>query len=276
MHDAPSVTFNCLCGKKYKYRSGLRRHHKTCNKEPPQNLTTIAPSSLIERLEKLELLMKENLERLNKMNQLGQLLNNIQTSNYQKHPILRCTQVTPDSTDIIVNPSEISTPYVQPISKTEFLNKCTDAVNITEFVQKIKYELSDLELLGQLGYVAGITRIFLNGWKTLEINKRPIWCSDEKREIIYLKIDGAWQKDDETLTHTKKVLFQIAKKFHAPLIEWRIKYPGYKNSEDSKSDEYQAMLHQALGGDNAHDDSVYNKIVRKIIHTISIKKSTVW
>ena len=94
-----------------------------------------------------------------------------------------------------------------------FLNeKCKDALNINDFVNSLKLTLEDLENVGDKGFVNGITRIFVNGLKQLDVCKRPIHCSDLKRETMYLKNENVWEKDNENKENMKKVIKQIANK----------------------------------------------------------------
>ena len=77
-----------------------------------------------------------------------------------------------------------------------FLNEdCKDAMNITDFVDSIKFQLADLEHMGKVGYVEGLSNIFIKNLKALDVTKRPVHCTDQKRETIYIKDDGVWTKE---------------------------------------------------------------------------------
>ena len=156
-----------------------------------------------------------------------------------------------------------------------FLNeKCKDALNISEFVNSLKLTLEDLENVGDKGFVDGITRIFVNGLKKLDVYKRPIHCSDLKRETMYLKNENVWEKDDENKEQMKKVIKQIANKNINKIYEWKDKYPDCKYSDSKKNDQYLKILLESFGSKTKEEDQLlYEKIIKNIAKETMIDKN---
>jgi hypothetical protein len=147
-----------------------------------------------------------------------------------------------------------------------FLNEtCKDAMNIMDFVESIKLQLSDLEKVGEVGYTQGISNIITTNLKALDVTQRPVHCTDKKRETMYIKDDDKWEKEDDKNTKLRKVIRRVANKNIDLLSSFREKYPDYKNSSSRISDKYDKIALEAMGGscDNEVDKE------EKIIHNIS-------
>jgi hypothetical protein len=146
-----------------------------------------------------------------------------------------------------------------------FLNEtCKDAMNIMDFVESIKLQLSDLEKVGELGYTQGISNIITTNLKALDVTQRPVHCTDKKRETMYVKDEDKWEKEDEQNTKLKKMIRHIENKNIKLLPSFREKYPEYKNSSSKISDKYDKIVLEAMGGAN----NTTNK-EEQIIHNIS-------
>lgn len=152
-----------------------------------------------------------------------------------------------------------------------FLNEtCKDAMNISEFVDSIKVQLCDLERLGEIGYVEGISNIITDKLRTLNISDRPVHCTDKKRETIYIKDDNCWQKEDEQKTRLRKVIKKIASKNYNLIPVYREKYNGCQYADSQYSDKYNKMVIEAMGGNGENDIDKENKIIRNISKNILI------
>ena len=151
-----------------------------------------------------------------------------------------------------------------------FLNEtCKNAMNITDFVDSIKLQLSDLMDVGELGYVEGISKIIVKNLNNLDETERPIHCTDKKRETMYIKDENQWEKEDENKTRLKKVVNRIADKNIRLLPQFREKYPEYKNSSSKISDNYDKMVIEVM----TIDDDKNEKIIKKISNATIINKS---
>ncbi len=155
-----------------------------------------------------------------------------------------------------------------------FLNeKCKDAMNIDEFVDSLKLNFNDLENVGELGFVKGISRIFINGLRELDVYKRPIHCSDLKREVIHLKEDGVWSKDNDNKDSMKKVVKMIANKNINKIYEWKEAYPTHRYSDDPKNDIYLKFLYQSMGARTKEEDIIYyEKVISNVAKEVTIDK----
>jgi hypothetical protein len=146
-----------------------------------------------------------------------------------------------------------------------FLNEtCKDAMNIMDFVDSIKLQLSDLEKVGELGYTEGISNIITNNLKALDITQRPVHCTDKKRETMYIKDEDKWEKEDDNKSKLKKVIKRVANKNIRLLPEFREKYPDYNNSSSIISDKYDHIVIEAMGGVGNDDLEKENKIIHNI------------
>jgi hypothetical protein len=155
-----------------------------------------------------------------------------------------------------------------------FLNEeCKDALNISEFVSSIKIQLEDLETTGQLGYVEGVSNIINRNLNDLDQTKRPIHCSDAKREVLYIKNDDQWIKENETKPILTKAIKQIANENIKQISEWRKKYPDCTKSESRKNDQYLNIVSNAMSGITTEEQlSNYEKIISRVAKEVVIEK----
>ncbi len=157
-----------------------------------------------------------------------------------------------------------------------FLNEtCKDAMNITEFVNSLKLNLMDLEKVGELGYAEGISRMFVNGLNELDITKRPIHCSDLKREIIHIKDQDKWERDTENQDRLKKAIRDLSNKNIMLLDDWRTENPGCHEYNHNKNDMYLRMMVETMGPGGGHAEKrEFNKIIRAVAKNTIIQKTT--
>jgi hypothetical protein len=158
-----------------------------------------------------------------------------------------------------------------------FLNEtCKDAMNIKDFVDSIKLQLQDLINVGNIGYVNGISNIIVRELKDLDITKRPIHCTDEKRNILYIKDENKWEKDDRENNKMKKSIRVIANKNIPLLKEYKTTYQDINDLNHSKkTDKYDKLVLEVMGGSG--DDELYKeeKIIKSILKNITINKNDV-
>jgi hypothetical protein len=154
-----------------------------------------------------------------------------------------------------------------------FLNEtCKDAMNITDFVDSIKLQLSDLERVGELGYVNGISNIIVKNLNELDVTKRPIHCADKKREILYVKDEDKWEKDEEK-KKIRKVIKRVASKNQRLLLKFKEVHPDCNTSTSKYSDQYNTIIVESMGGSGDNDLEKEEKIIKKITKEITIDKN---
>ena len=149
-----------------------------------------------------------------------------------------------------------------------FLNEtCKNAMNITDFVDSIKLQLSDLMEVGELGYVEGISKIIVKNLNNLDETERPVHCTDKKRETMYVKDQGEWNKEDDNKSHLRKAIIKVSDKNIRLLPQFREKYPEYKNSSSKVSDKYDKMVVEVMTVDQDKNE----KIIKNISKVTTIK-----
>jgi hypothetical protein len=154
-----------------------------------------------------------------------------------------------------------------------FLNEtCKDAMNIMDFVNTIQIQLSDLEKMGEIGYVQGLSNIITSNLKTLDFTQRPVHCMDQKRETIYIKDENKWEKEDDNKTKLRKIINRIAYKNIKLLPQFREKYPDYGDSTLKISDIYDKLVLEAMGGIGGNEINKENKIIHNISKCILVDK----
>jgi hypothetical protein len=235
--------YDCVCGKIYKERSGLWRHKQKCNgsTEKHKQVQQIDTNLIIELLKQNQELQKSLIE-LSKEKSITNNNNNI-TNN-------------------------------KTFNLHVYLNEdCKDALNINDFVSSIKVQLEDLEETGRLGYVEGVSRIINRTLGDLDQNKRPIQCSDLKRETLYIKDDDKWIKEGEDKEKIKLAIKQIANKNIQQIPVWVKENPGCRDSDSRKNDIYLNIVSNAMAGGNKEEQETnINKIVSKISKEAVIEK----
>jgi hypothetical protein len=154
-----------------------------------------------------------------------------------------------------------------------FLNEtCKDAMNISDFVESVKIQVSDLENVGKVGYIEGISNIIIQNLKAMDVNKRPVHCADQKREVMYVKDENNWEKEDENNKKLRKAIRMIAHKNICMLKDFRDKYPDCEEYDSKKNDQYNKIVYESMGGKGDNDYDKDTKIIKKIAKQVIITK----
>ena len=154
-----------------------------------------------------------------------------------------------------------------------FLNEqCKDAMNISEFANSFELQLSDLESVGELGYVEGMTKIIVDKLNGMDVYKRPMHCSDSKREIIYVKDENIWAREEKSNPKLRQAIKNVTFRNMKLVATWSDANPESKDHESRLNDKYMDLVIQSTGGKGAITDSE-NKIIRRIAKEIVIGKS---
>jgi hypothetical protein len=155
-----------------------------------------------------------------------------------------------------------------------FLNEtCKDAMNIMDFVDSIKLQLSDLEKVGKNGYVEGISDIITSNLKALDVTQRPIHCTDKKREVLYIKDENKWEKEDDEKKKLRKAIKRVASKNQRLLPKFKEAHPDCIKAASRFSDQYNKMIIESMGGSGDNDLEKEDKIIRKIAKEVIVDKS---
>jgi hypothetical protein len=244
--------YGCNCGKEYKNRQGLYKHKLICDYKTnavvisePQNIFT--PSIMIDIIRenqdfKAMLIeqQKENKELINRLMEVS-------------------TQPTTVNNNNTINNN-------QKFNLNFFLNEtCKDAMSIEEFVNSIRITVEDLLTIGDAGFVNGVSDIFVKQLRDLDVSKRPIHCTDSKRETIYLKEEAAWNKDDKDKTKLKQIIERVEYKNVSALHNWCNENPDSKINNTPNNLLRDKIYFQTLQGDDATRDKIIKNISKEVV-----------
>jgi hypothetical protein len=232
----------CDCGKIFYSTAGIWKHKQKCNVIIENNNANT--NNLIQEL------VKETRELIKENQELKQMVIDISSK----------------PTTITNNRNKFNLNF--------FLNDtCKDALNLTDFVSSIKLQLTDLENVGTHGYVNGISNIIIKNLNALDVNKRPVHCSDLKREIMYVKDENKWEKENNEKEKLQKAIKKVSYKNVLQISGWQKEHPGCEYSHNKKNDEYLQILNESMGAFTAEENAEnINKIIKNVAKEVAIEK----
>jgi len=232
-------TYYCDCGRIFLSNSGLWKHKKGCGTE---ELTAIDDKN---DKDLIMMLVKQNSELL--------------------EVIKNGTHHTTNSHNTNSNNKTFNLQF--------FLNEtCKDAMNIMDFVDSIKLQLSDLENVGKVGYVEGISNIITTNLKAMDVTQRPVHCADQKREVLYIKDEDKWEKEDEGRMKIKKAIKRVVSKNQRLLPQFKEVHPDCNRASSRYSDQYNKIIIESCGGSGDNDTEKEAKIIKNIAKIVTIDK----
>jgi len=276
-----SPNFVCKnCDKIYKVRNSLWYHQQKCTLKQIQNDTNKDKCNINEKRINNNIIDKEIIMTLIKDNaELKNVILEQQNNMMEKQNMMMIEQqnlmmkVIENGTNNIIN-SHNTNSNNKSFNLQFFLNEtCKDAMNITDFVDSIKLQLTDLENVGELGYVKGISNIITSNLKALDVTQRPIHCTDKKRETLYIKDENKWEKEDERKNKLRKAIKKIANKNISLIQEFKKKYPDCIKSTSKFSDQYNKIIVEAMGGPGNNDEEKEDKIIKNISDITTLNKN---
>ena len=252
MEKTQKNSFACECGKSYKDNSGLWRHKKKCtntnNNEPELKIQELTPDAILNILnqnsEFQKMLIEQNktIIELSKNNQIS--INNSNVNSHNKSFNLQF-----------------------------FLNEtCKNAMNINEFVDSLQLQMNDLENVGEVGYIEGISSIIIKKLNTLDITERPIHCTDKKRETMYIRDENKWEKEDEKKTKMHKMVTRVANKNINMISEFQKLHPEWKKCSSKYADQHNKIVIESMGGKGDNEYEKQEKIIKKIAKEVFVDK----
>jgi hypothetical protein len=252
----------CECGNVYKHRQSLYKHKKYCkiikkydidvNNDDNTQAINFDTNVVLDLVQKNQEFQKEMFLEMQK-----------QMFDFMKDKI-----GDNNSTNIMSHSNN------KTFNLQVFLNEtCKDAMNISEFVESVKLQVSDLENVGKVGYIEGISNIIIKNLKALDVNKRPVHCADQKREVMYVKDENIWEKEDENNKKMRKAIRMIAHKNICMLKAFREKYPDCEEYDSKKSSQYNKIVYEAMGGKGDNEYEKDTKIIKKIAKVVGIEKN---
>jgi hypothetical protein len=233
-----------ICGVNFKHQSSFCRHKKKCKE-------TIKYEDEISDKELIVMLLKQNSQLIE---QNTELTKNGITNTNNSH-------------------NNNNNSHNKTFNLQFFLNEtCKDAMNIMDFVNSIQLQLGDLESVGKLGYVEGISNIITSKLKALDVTQRPVHCTDKKREVLYVKDENKWEKEDEEKKKIRKAIKRVASKNLNLLPKFKEVHPDCSKACSKYSDQYNKIIVESCGGSGDNDLEKEDKIIRNIAKNVTINK----
>jgi hypothetical protein len=255
------------CGIGYSYSSGLSRHMKKCiGSMNGVEGTTTRNDTLSDDSNNLNNIITALIHENKEFKQM--LVDVMKTNQDTTNKVLEICKNNTNNTSSITN-NIYNHKGDNKFSINVFLNEqCRDAMNMTDFVKSIDVTMEDMENVGTRGYVKGISSIFIDNLKNTDIHKRPIHCSDRKREVLYVKDADKWQRDGVDSQKLKNAVRVVEQKSIGKMNEWAKQHPECEKSDSHANDMYMKLSRCVLDGD---DDNIL-KVVRNIAKETIIEK----
>ena len=273
--DATSdkTTYRCLnCNRKYMAQRSLWRHSKNCQAPGGvQSSSTTTDKTPVEIMTSAMLEMfKTNQEQM--MQMIGAVLLAVKSNtsiDTTQEPSNNTAHHTNNNLTVNGNMTNMNNMNNKTFNINMFLNEqCKDAMNMTEFVQTIELDTDDMKDVGKHGFVKGISKIFIENLEKTDVTKRPIHCSDIKREILYIKDDDKWERENIKSQKIVNAVRVVEKKNVDLINKWAKEHPECENSDTRANSIYMTLSRHGFDGD---DDNV-TKVIKNIAHNVLIDK----
>ena len=264
-----SADIICTCGKKFLTKSGLWKHKPKCtvNSETFDSKENKIIYDISTDKDLIIMLIKQNAELMKEQCSIKYLMMEQQNKMMEQQNIV--LEIAKNGTHNTTHTNS----HNKAFNLNLFLNEtCKDAMNINDFVESIKLQVSDLENVGEVGFVEGISNIIVKNLNALDITKRPIHCTDKKREIIYIKDENSWEKD-ESQCKMRRMIKKVVSKNQRLIPKFKEQNPEYNKSYSKVSDKYNKLIIESMGGSGDNDLEKEDKIIRNIAKNIVVDKS---
>jgi hypothetical protein len=254
------VIYKCGCGKTYKDNSGLWRHKKRCSDFSSKDISQELIIQLIKENRETQKLFMEQSQHIQQQN--NTLTNIVQ-------------DVVKNGVNNNHSHNTTTNSHNKAFNINLFLNEtCKEAINMSDFVSSIKMNLDDLEHTGRKGYIEGISNIIIRNLNDLEQHHRPIHCSDNKREILYIKDNDKWEKECDDKPILTKAIKVIANENIKQIKNWQQKNPDCTSSDSKKNNLYLKIVSNSMNGlteEEGHKN--INKIISNVAKNTTINKT---
>tara|TARA_Y100000816_G_scaffold292585_1_gene288833 strand:+ start:5290 stop:6183 length:894 start_codon:yes stop_codon:yes gene_type:complete len=274
--DRPVRKFYCECGREYASSGSLVNHRKKCDFMRESNIT-------VEKVDDPGPETKNEIVSVSEENTTSKDLTTvmmkmmeIEEKRIQKeeknHEIMmkHMEQIN----ELAKKPTTVNNNINNRLNINVFLNdKCKDAMNLTDFVDTLKYRLEDLERIGTSGYVEGVSHMMVEGLKGVDVTMRPIHCTDLKRDSLYIKDNDEWTKEDANGSKMKKAIRKLTNNNVKNIKQWQEKNPRYQDITSKTHGKYIEMCDKVMGGaTDSEDQRNYKKILKKVASEVVIQK----
>jgi hypothetical protein len=260
--DAKNCTFFlCSCGKEYKYRQGLWKHQQKCKIEMSvEDTNKSVPINNVDKEQLILMLIKQNSELIKETSEFKNFM--MDQQNVMLEVIKNGTHHTTTNNNNSHNKS---------FNLQFFLNEtCKNAMNITDFVDSLQLQLSDLEKVGDVGYIEGISNIIIKNLNALDVTLRPVHCTDKKRETMYIKDEDKWEKEDDNKSKLHKMVRRVSNKNIDLISDFKLLHPEWKKSTSKVSDQFNSIVIESMGGAGDNDFEKEEKIIKRVAKQVLI------
>jgi len=252
-----NAEYLCDCNKIFKTSAGLWKHKQKCKIEKEIDIT--------DKDKLIMMLIKQNGELIKEQTNIRQMIFEQQNKLIEQQNVV--LEIAKNGTHNTTNSHNKS------FNLQIFLNEtCKDAMNITDFVDSIKLQLSDLERVGEIGYIEGISNIITTNLNALDITQRPIHCADKKRDVLYVKDENKWEKECDEKKKIRKAIKRIASKNQRLLPQFKEAHPDCNKASSKYSDQYNKIIVESMGGHGNNDYEKEERIIKNITKVTTIEK----
>jgi hypothetical protein len=242
-----------ICEKNFNDRAGLWRHNKKCKIDEQVNTDILSPEFTPQLIKLITELVK------------GQ--NGIQESIVEL-----CKNGTHNTTNNTTTTTHTNS-HNKSFNLQFFLNEtCKNAMNITDFVDSLKLQISDLENVGEVGYIEGISSIIIKNLNAMDVTERPIHCTDKKRETMYIRDEDKWEKEDEKRNKLHKMVKNVAYKNINLISDFQKLHPDWKKINSKYSDQINKIIIESMGGKGDNEYEKEEKIIKRVAREVFVDK----
>ncbi len=243
-----------MYAKKYKHNASLFNHKKKCIPPTITEETVLDTSS-----NEIKVLSNLVLEVIKNNNELQKQNHDLQQKMFELYK-------NNNNNNTIINTNSNNTTNNKTFNLQFFLNEeCKDAMNMSDFINSIEIKLSDLVNIGKLGYVEGMSNIIIKQLNDTDVNKRPVHCSDAKRETLYVKEENKWEKETQETKQMLTAVRGVNKKNYQLLTTWKETHPKCMDSKSKQCDEYMKITSKVMDGDEENINKVIKKIAKQVV-----------
>ena len=259
------IEYKCDCGKIYKHMSSLCSHKRKCNHTSKDNENVSSDNNINLLMNELQRRDEEHKKQIEEQ----QREQHKRDEEHKKEIEKLSEQISKIST--VTNNN--NTTNNNKFNLNFFLNtQCKDAMSIQSFIENLQLGCKELEHMGDVGYLNGMIDIFNNTIGNMDVYKRPLHCTDLKREVLYFKQGNDWERDSEDKQHLKKLIKNVESKNYDNLQEWKKDHPGSLQCDSRDREHYMKIATEALGGADSNKDSIYlTKIMKHIVKDVHVK-----
>jgi len=266
--------FKCkVCQREYRARTSCWYHEKKCRKKVEDAIAKKEEQARAERdKERIEIEKRIEAEKIKQYDNHFVLIRELLQQNKElQEQILKLYGENRNVTHTTTNNNMTNNNF----NLSLFLNeKCKDAVNLMDFVDSLNVTMKDFETTGRIGYAEGVSQIIINGLKKMDVHKRPVHCTDMKRETMYVKDQDIWEKENQEKTRLIRAVQQIADKNLQVFQEWQKVHPDSKMSNTKENEYLLNLVMTVMGGRTPEEDRKnQEKILRNIAKEVVIEKT---